>query len=481
MASIIHNPFGHHDAKEDSKEPSEAKSDEQSLTTILATHDQRSELTLLLATCTALMRKTITDTFDPRYAGKPSDSQFDNPLENKQLDLSKVDVEELDKERKAAEERIKELSEPELQDLKKAALKFFDSWRDSVLGRVGEIVNSASEAKEQKEAVPKAAVESKSEQAEQPGSVKLKMEPTKEESKDEDVLVTEAVQRLYPPVKTPLAELEEAKRRLILHSLMLLLLSLEHYAAHSRILLLYMTSSLKLPMEFLTEDESATARTLIKAAEEMNADKETAKKAEENHSSRKWKVGLASVAGAALIGVTGGLAAPLLAAGLGTMMGGLGLAGTAAAGYLGTVAGSTVIVGSLFGAYGGRMTGKMMDEYAKEVEDFGFVPIRKFSRPRKIEKEFRRLRVAIGISGWLTDKEEVIKPWRVLSPSIEGFALKFEMEALLKLGMIICSITYPNTLTQMLPRQCHDHAAQVPSLGLCQKGDSSPNPLRRSA
>ena len=47
-------------------------------------------------------------------------------------------------------------------------------------------------------------------------------------------------------------------------------------------------------------------------------------KADDNQSSRKWKVGLASVAGAALIGVTGGLAAPLVAAGIGSVMGGLG-------------------------------------------------------------------------------------------------------------------------------------------------------------
>ena len=83
--------------------------------------------------------------------------------------------------------------------------------------------------------------------------------------------------------------------------------------------------------------------------------------------------------------------------------------------------------GGLFGAYGARMTGQMMDQYAREVEDFGFVPIRNFHRPRKIEKEFLKLRVAIGISGWPTDKE-------VVGPSIEGFAPGWELEALLKLG-----------------------------------------------
>ena len=89
----------------------------------------------------------------------------------------------------------------------------------------------------------------------------------------------------------------------------------------------------------------------------------------------------------------------LVAAGVGSVMGGLGLGATAAAGYLGALASSTVLVGGLFGAYGARLTGQMMDQYVREMEDFGFVPIRNFHRPRKIEKEFRRLRVAIGISG----------------------------------------------------------------------------------
>jgi hypothetical protein len=118
-----------------------------------------------------------------------------------------------------------------------------------------------------------------------------------------------------------------------------------------------------------------------------------------------------------------------------------GLGATAAAGYLGTLASSSVIVGGLFGAYGGRMTGQMMDAYAKEVEDFSFVPIRTYHKPRKIDKEYRRLRVAIGISGWLTETDEVVEPWKIIGPEMEAFALRFELQALLNLG---------NSLTTML-------------------------------
>jgi len=221
----------------------------------------------------------------------------------------------------------------------------------------------------------------------------------------------------------------------VLHSLVLILLSLEHYSAHSRILLLHLTSSLHIPLSVLKTDEHTIARGLLEAAQtQLNADAETKKAANESSTSRKWKVGLASVAGAALIGVTGGLAAPLLAAGIGTVMGGLGLGATAAAGYLGTLASSSVLVGGLFGAYGARMTGKAMDDYAREVEDFGFIPIHQFHHPYKHDKEFRRLRIAIAVSGWLNSKEDVVVPWRVIHSNIEGFALRWELEALMKLG-----------------------------------------------
>ncbi|KAF4313526.1 putative duf726 domain-containing protein [Botryosphaeria dothidea] len=421
-----HMPWSHGDSDQQ-KNSQDANDSDQSLTTVLETPELCSELTLLLATCLESMRATITDAFDARYTGNAASDALpelagDDALRNPNLDPAKADVEAADKARKEREQREKELSAPKMQEFKTSALTFFDDWRDVVLARVGEIVNSKEKAQEQKkDAKPKS-------------RAKESAKERKVDAKDKDEAASKALRELYPPIETPLTKLEEEKRALVLHSMLLLLLSLERYSAHSRVLLLHLTSSLKLDIEFLIDDESKVARVLLEAAHKMSADEETKKKAEENATSRKWKVGLASVAGAAVIGITGGLAAPLLAAGLGSVMGGLGLGATAAAGYLGTLASSGVIVGSLFGAYGGRMTGKMMDQYAKEVSDFGFVPIQEFHRPRKIEKEHRRLRVAIGISGWLTSKDEVVEPWRVIDTSIEGFALRYELEAMLNLG-----------------------------------------------
>lgn len=238
---------------------------------------------------------------------------------------------------------------------------------------------------------------------------------------------------MYPPTSTPLCSLKKEKRTLLLHAILLLVLSLEHYVAYSRILLLHISSSLHLPLHLLAEQEVKLAQGLLEAAEQMSGDEEAEKRSDENKVSRRWKVGLAGVAGAAVIGITGGLAAPLVAAAIGTVMAGLGLEATAAAALLGTLAESGVIIGSLFGAYGGRMTGKMMDAYAKEVDDFAFLPL-KGSRHHEPQPTDRRLRVTIGVSGWLTQKEDVITPWRAFGHQSEVFALRWELKELSKLG-----------------------------------------------
>lgn len=402
----------HGDHAEDHKQ-------EESLTTILSNTHDRTELTLLIANCTETMRQTITSAFDAKNTGSKSEL-VKAPIgegDKQWIDHVKSDIEAQNKAKAEQAAREKELSAPKMQETKTAALKHFDNWRDNVILRVGEVVNAKEAAREQtKEA-------------------HAHHEPPKpKRATGKDYTDTDKVlKEIYPPTETPLSKFDEPKRALILHSLLLLVLSLEHYSAYSRVLLLHMTSSLNLSVKFLADDESKIARGLLDAAD-MKADDETKKAAEENASSRKWKVGLATAGGAALLAVTGGLAAPLLAAGLGSVMGGLGLGATATAGYLGTMASSSVIVGGLFGAYGAKMSGRMMDAYAREVEDFAFIPVRIQHRPRKIEKEYRRLRVAIGISGWLTKKEDVTEPWKVIAGGVEMFALRYELEALLALG-----------------------------------------------
>ncbi|KAJ4422187.1 hypothetical protein N0V82_003157 [Gnomoniopsis sp. IMI 355080] len=419
----------------------------ESLTTVLPTSEDRASLLLLIADLMQVMRTQLVDNFDPnkcevatsmKIGRSPAQPADDVEAPKTEIDVSdRTDTQEdlagenpaspseaaqkeQDKAKKALEKRVKDLTKSENVELKEAALSHFEEWRDKVLQRVGEAVNQRDAAHDTH-------------------SQKASSRPTSREKPPSQGREQDIMQHVFPPLETPLENLSDARRILIMHSMLLILLGLESYPAESRVLMLRLASSLGLSMDLLAQDEMSTAKGLLEVAkQQMNADEETKKKAQDNSSSRKWKVGLGAVAGAVLIGVTGGLAAPLLAAGVGSMMGGLGLGATAAAGYLGALAGSAPLVGVLFGAYGGRMTGKMVDEYAKHVQDFAFMPLNKqslFSKGKQDAKNTRHLRVAIGISGWLTEKDEVGLPWQVIDGrSTEAFALRWEVEALLRLG-----------------------------------------------
>lgn len=334
--------------------------------------------------------------------------------------------------------------------LRASAFEDFDKWAEGLQRRVFEVVNSRDSSTSSRGANRSPLPTTASAPAvPEDGEIRL----SEFEAADLTLL-----QSLYPPIDPPtlLLNLPFETREKILHSLLLLLISLEHYDARSRVLLHFLSSSLSLPPSSLLALESITAATLINPAH-VSATAESQKAIEANKIAKRWKVGLASVAGAAVIGLTGGLAAPFVAAGIGGLLSGIGLGATVAAGYLGAVAGSGAIVGALFGAYGGKMTGEMVGRYASEVEDFAFIPLQSEStinsqkqrpNPRRAPattfdqiatnnnaEPDKKLLVTIGISGWLTKPEDIILPWRCLSPrSSSLYALRFDPAALMDIG-----------------------------------------------
>ncbi|KAL3958868.1 hypothetical protein ACCO45_007030 [Purpureocillium lilacinum] len=267
-----------------------------------------------------------------------------------------------------------------------------------------------------------------------------------------------SLQALYHPIPTRLTTIPPEDRREALSCVLLLLLSTGRYSAHSRALVLYLASALELPQTFVNGEEAEIAHSLMENStadkgqkETMSAEAEAAKRRQENKVSRFWKVGLASVAGAAVIGVTGGLAAPLVAGAIGGIMGGVGLGGVAS--FLGIFWMNGALVGALFGAYGAKMTlrqrgrGLSLHPLAEEWgEDCKTPPPSKDGRPsgqqqnkqqqqqQQQQQDQRRLRVTIGINGWLNSEADVARPWRVLSNDSEVFALRYEMKTLLALG-----------------------------------------------
>ncbi|RLL97193.1 hypothetical protein CFD26_102366 [Aspergillus turcosus] len=390
----------------------------QDLTTILD-RSQRGELTVLVALIAQRMRDAIEQNLSNATPPRPS-ANYEGKATDFQPQSTDAQRQELSSSAAKGSRIGPIFKDPEAAT---CALSEFDDWRDSVLLRIGEVVNRQPEDRGEVQATNRNSPSEKQSQ-----QIRSR----------EDGHSLRKLREVFPPVETSLSQLPEAKKLLILHSLLLLVLSLEHYNAWSRVLMLYVASSLGLDVKLLNEDEVKVARGLLDTALALSSNAQTQDEPRSRDSSRKWKVGIASVAGAALIGITGGLAAPLVAAGLGTVMGGLGLGATAAAGYLGALAGSGVVVGGLFGAYGGRMTGRMVDKYAREVDDFAFLPVRgsrhRSEDEREAAQQDHRLRVTIGVTGWLTEEDNFVIPWRVIGAESEVFGLRWETEPLMNLG-----------------------------------------------
>lgn len=129
-------------------------------------------------------------------------------------------------------------------------------------------------------------------------------------------------------------------------------------------------------------------------------------------------VSVAAVGGGALIGLTAGIAAPLIAVGAGAIIGGVGAAG------LGTVAGAAII-GSIFGVAGAGLTGFKMKKRIGELEEFEFEPL----------TQGRSLHVTVAVSGWLNDKHTDFRSvWLGLANSQEQYILRYESKYLRELG-----------------------------------------------
>ncbi|CAJ2511837.1 Uu.00g074620.m01.CDS01 [Anthostomella pinea] len=254
-----------------------------------------------------------------------------------------------------------------------------------------------------------------------------------------------ALVNLHPPLYTALTSLPKEKRALILHSMMLLLLGLDQYSSHTRTVLLKIASSLHIPAHVLLQDEYRVSQALAQIVKGISAEEVARKRAEEGKPPKRWRgAGLSIMPPGS---ITGNLAEPLIVAGIGTVFGGVGLSTTVTAHLLGGIgaAESTVPVGTLFGLYGARQGGKAMDAYTKDVQDFALIPMHgsmqsELIDPKDVPAENRRMRVTIGISGWTTVQDDFRQPWKVLGQLNEVYALRWELEALMKVGISLQTV-----------------------------------------
>ncbi|KAG0361241.1 hypothetical protein BC939DRAFT_463075 [Gamsiella multidivaricata] len=192
---------------------------------------------------------------------------------------------------------------------------------------------------------------------------------------------------------------------------------------------------------------------------------------------KTWKylaTGLSIAAGATVIGLTGGLAAPLVAVGAGVLLG-------SGAAVLGTTAGIAVMA-SLFGLAGGGLAGYKMHRRTKDLKTLSFVPIVKDPTLPQIPS----LHLAIVISGYLFEESEVVETWQgTAEHALEGidvFHLTFEPAELVTLGnafkVFVATEAVRMVSTQVIQQTVFAALASalVLPFGLMRAGDLIDNP-----
>lgn len=145
------------------------------------------------------------------------------------------------------------------------------------------------------------------------------------------------------------------------------------------------------------------------------------------HIVRGLKVGSVGLAAGTLFAVTGGLAAPGIAAGLAAS----GLTATAAAASIVTTLTSTAAVTTIFGVGGGSLTAYKTHRRIQGLTEFTFnKEVRRKSSSRNVRNEVidGDLFSTICISGWLIDEKDFQRPWGVepTIPPITDWVEKLE-------------------------------------------------------
>ncbi|TSR39563.1 Transmembrane and coiled-coil domain-containing protein 4 [Bagarius yarrelli] len=195
------------------------------------------------------------------------------------------------------------------------------------------------------------------------------------------------------------------------------------YDARARVLVRHVSCLLRVCPRQLEIFEETLGERLIQGVEESEEESSRRRKKERGRALRRYLlIGLATVGGGTVLGVTGGLAAPLVAAGAGAVLG----AGGAA--VLGSAAG-IAIMASLFGAAGAGLTGYKMNKRVGAIEEFEFLPL----------NSGKHLHVTVAVTGWLCSGKysSFQAPWRSLDACGEQYCLKWESRYLLDLGSVL--------------------------------------------
>lgn len=319
--------------------------------------------------------------------------------------------------------------------------------------------------------------------------------------------------RRFPPVETPLCNLPVDKRRGLLHIMVLMLLSTEHYISYARLYLFYLASSLHIPAWVLIEDENRIAcglgkiyKTLCEEAEvreleEKKALEEQRRMEEALRPAQDESPRVDEQSGGVGEGENADVAQGpaqaqeakvvqeanrppqrepkkkwrpnpnpfhvgnmLLSVGIGIVPEGQGLPllrlpPVTVAHLMGPLGDCETAVGIFFGVNPYRPSIRSLEAMAQTVPDGAFVPLHcdvehpHLRDAKDLAPQNRRMRLVICINGLLTGKGDGTSPWDCLAHQNEVLSIRWETESLEKIGgafeTLLRSKVWPESLEQL--------------------------------
>ncbi|CCD70531.1 putative membrane protein F35D11.3 [Caenorhabditis elegans] len=211
-----------------------------------------------------------------------------------------------------------------------------------------------------------------------------------------------------------------------LASLLVAFVNQGNYDSRYRVFLRHLTTLLGVVWTEFEDVEDSLASTLL---EEQFVESEHSRTVREKTARNKkikryLMIGAAGGVGGVLIGLTGGLAAPLVAASAGMLIGGGAVAGLA------TTAGAAVL-GTTMGVAGAGFTGYKMKKRVGAIEEFSVETL----------SEGVSLSCSLVVSGWIesdtSPDQAFVHQWRHLRHTKEQYTLRYESNYLMELGNAI--------------------------------------------
>ncbi|KAJ1987097.1 hypothetical protein GGI25_003342 [Coemansia spiralis] len=238
-------------------------------------------------------------------------------------------------------------------------------------------------------------------------------------------------------------------RATLILDLFLLLLSDDVYDGRGRYLLRRLAEALKYPWTATMQCERRVTRQLalhdyavdLTSATKNATTSAVKERSEKGRKKRLVIIGLATVGGGLVIGLSAGLLAPAIGAGIGATLGAIGVANTGA--FFGSIGGTALITGAAT-LTGSGMAGRQITRRTRFAEQFEFIPC--------INE--KQTNLILTIPGWLGKADNGVFSFSKLHPvNGDHCSLLWEADAMRRLGSslrMIVGEVFSITLTQTL-------------------------------